>query len=83
MDDVDGSVYNVNASISLGTRPSHAEEGLVPRLRINLLISVSVFESASNSLLLPPTCRELPYYRQVDGSVHQHVSLMSVPCCFF
>ena len=41
----------------------------------NASISVFVFESASNSLLLTPTCRELPYYRQVDGSVHQHVFL--------
>ena len=49
----------------------------------NASIGAFVFESASNSLLLPPTCKELPYYRQVDGSVHQHVSLMSVPCCFF
>ena len=33
----------------------------------NASIGAFVFESASNSLLLPPTCRELPYYRQVDG----------------
>ena len=46
----------------------------------NASVGAFVFKSASNSLLLPPTCRELPYYMENEGFPHVALKLLLVLC---